>query len=175
MAHLNTTDIQLNVLTYFIELGNTMTMLAQRFIKPYYQGSNLLNYLQPLALLAARFYVAWVFFAAGLTKLKDWDTTLFLFEEEYNVPFISFELAAYLGTAGEIILPIILVLGIASRFGALSLSLVNIVAVVSLAEIAPAALYGHVIWGLLLMQIAVFGGGKLSADYFIEKKLFNKL
>jgi putative oxidoreductase len=67
------------------------------------------------------------------------------------------------------------VLGIASRFGALSLSLVNIVAVVSLAEIAPAALYGHVIWGLLLMQIAVFGGGKLSADYFIEKKLFNKL
>jgi putative oxidoreductase len=151
-----------------------MTTLTQRFIKPYYQGSNLLNYLQPLALLAARFYVAWVFFASGLTKLKDWDTTLFLFEEEYNVPFIPFELAAYLGTAGEIILPIILVLGLASRFGALSLSLVNIIAVVSLAEIAPAALYGHVIWGLLLMQIALFGGGKLSADHLIEKKLFNK-
>jgi putative oxidoreductase len=37
----------------------------------------LINYLQPLALLAARFYVAWFFFAAGMTKVRDWDTTLF--------------------------------------------------------------------------------------------------
>lgn len=149
-----------------------MTTLTQRIIKPYYQVSNLLDYLQPLALLGARFYVAWVFFVSGLTKLNDWDSTLFLFEEEYNVPFIPFELAAYLGTAGELILPIILVLGLASRFGALGLSFVNIIAVVSLAEIAPAALYAHVIWGLLLIQIAIFGGGKLSADYFLEMKLF---
>ncbi|MDX2369638.1 MAG: DoxX family protein [Colwellia sp.] len=151
-----------------------MTTLIQRFIKPYYQASNSLNYLQPIALLAARFYVAWVFFASGLTKLKDWDTTLFLFEEEYSVPLIPFELAAYLGTAGEIILPIILVLGLASRFGALSLSIVNIVAVISLVEIAPAALYAHIIWGLLLMQVAVFGGGKLSVDYLFETKLSNQ-
>jgi len=107
----------------------------------------------------------------GLTKLKDWDTTLFLFEEEYNVPFISFELAAYLGTVGEIFLPIVLVLGIVSRFGALGLSLVNIIAVISLEEIAPAALYGHVIWGLLLLQIILFGAGKLSIDNFIKLKI----
>lgn len=148
-----------------------MTTLTQRFIDPYYQASDLLNYLQPLALLAARLYVAWVFFAAGLTKLKDWDTTLFLFEEEYSVPFIPFELAAYLGTAGEILLPIILVLGLASRLGAIGLSFVNIVAVISLVEIAPAALYAHVIWGLLLLQVVVFGGGKLSVDYLLKKKL----
>lgn len=148
-----------------------MTTLTQRFIDPYYQASDLLNYLQPLALLAARLYVAWVFFAAGLTKLKDWDTTLFLFEEEYSVPFIPFELAAYLGTAGEILLPIILVLGLASRLGAIGLSFVNIVAVISLVEIAPAALYAHVIWGLLLLQVVVFGGGKLSVDYLFKKKL----
>ncbi|PCI52625.1 MAG: hypothetical protein COB45_12195 [Gammaproteobacteria bacterium] len=151
-----------------------MTTLTQRFIAPYYQVSNLLNYLQPLALLASRFYVAWVFFSSGLTKLKDWGTTLFLFEEEYSVPFIPFELAAYLGTAGEILLPIILVLGFASRFGALGLSIVNIIAVISLLEIAPAALYAHVIWGLLLMQVVVFGGGKLSVDYFLKKKLSNE-
>lgn len=148
-----------------------MTTLVQRIIKPYYQASNLLDYLQPLALLAARFYVAWVFFVSGLTKLKDWDTTLFLFEEEYSVPFIPFELAAYLGTAEEIILPIILVLGLASRFGALSLSFVNVIAVISLMEIAPAALYAHVIWGLLLMQITLFGGGKLALDYLFESRL----
>lgn len=148
-----------------------MTTLTQRFIAPYNQASDLLNYLQPLALLAARFYVAWVFFAAGLTKLKDWDTTLFLFEEEYSVPFIPFELAAYLGTAGEILLPIILVLGLASRLGAIGLSFVNIVAVISLVEIAPAAFYAHIIWGLLLMQVVVFGGGKFSVDYLFKKKL----
>ncbi|NQY88897.1 MAG: DoxX family protein [Colwellia sp.] len=148
-----------------------MTTLTQRLIQPYYQTSNFLNYLQPIALLAARFYVAWIFFAAGLTKLRDWDTTLFLFEEEYSVPFIPFELAAYLGTAGEILLPIILVLGLASRFGALGLSIVNIVAVISLVEIAPAALYAHVIWGLLLIQVVVFGGGKLSVDHLFKMKL----
>ena len=148
-----------------------MTTFTQRFVQPYYQTSNMINYLQPLALLAARFYVAWVFFAAGLTKLKDWDTTLFLFEEEYSVPFIPFELAAYLGTAGELILPIVLVLGLASRLGALGLSLVNIVAVVSLAEIAPAALYGHVIWGLLLLQVVLFGGGKIAMDEWFKSKM----
>jgi putative oxidoreductase len=148
-----------------------MTTLTKRFTETYYEVSNLLNYLQPLALLAARFYVAWVFFVSGLTKLRDWDSTLFLFEEEYNVPFIPFELAAYLGTAGEIILPILLVLGVASRFGALSLSFVNVIAVVSLAEIAPAALYMHVIWGLLLIQIVIFGAGRFSTDYLVETKL----
>ncbi len=148
-----------------------MTTFTQRIVQPYYQTSNLINYLQPVALLAARLYVAWVFFAAGLTKLRDWDTTLFLFEEEYSVPFIPFELAAFLGTAGEILLPIILVLGLASRFGALGLSVVNIVAVISLAEIAPAALYAHVIWGLLLLQIVLFGAGKLSLDHFLKAKL----
>jgi len=151
-----------------------MTTLTQRIIQPYNQSSKLLNYLQPLALLAARFYVAWVFFAAGLTKLRDWDTTLFLFEEEYSVPFIPFELAAYLGTAGEIILPVLLVLGLASRIGALGLSFVNVVAVISLAEIAPAALYAHVIWGLLLLQVILFGAGKLSIDHLVKTKFTNQ-
>ena len=148
-----------------------MTTITQRFIQPYSQTSQLLNYLQPIALLSARLYVAWVFFAAGLTKLRDWDSTLFLFEEEYNVPFIPFELAAYLGTAGELILPVLLVLGIASRFSALGLTVVNIVAVISLAEIAPAALYSHVIWGLLLLQVVLFGAGKLSVDNLLKIKL----
>jgi len=152
-----------------------MMTIIQRFVQPYRQVSSLINYLQPVGLLAARLYVAWVFFAAGLTKLRDWDTTLFLFEEEYSVPFIPFELAAYLGTAGEILLPIILVFGIASRFGALGLSALNVVAVISLAEIAPAALYGHVIWGLLLMQVVLFGAGKFSVDDLVKSKLTNKI
>jgi putative oxidoreductase len=148
-----------------------MTKFTQRIIQAYRQTSQLLNYLQPFALLSARLYVAWVFFAAGLTKLRDWDSTLFLFEEEYSVPFIPFELAAYLGTAGELILPVLLVLGIASRFSALGLSVVNIVAVISLSEITPAALYSHVIWGLLLLQIVLFSAGKLSLDNVFKTTL----
>ncbi|MGC3837095.1 DoxX family protein [Moritella viscosa] len=96
--------------------------------------------LEPVALLAARFYVGWAFFSSGLTKLNNWDSTLFLFEEEYHVPLLPYELAAYLGTAAEIILPLLLMAGLASRFSALGLFFVNIVAVISLEDIAAAAL-----------------------------------
>ena len=151
------------------------TTIIQRLIQPYTKVTQLINSLQPVALLAARLYVAWVFFAAGLTKIKDWDSTLFLFEEEYHVPFIPFELAAYLGTAGEIVLPILLVLGLAGRFSALGLSFINIIAVISLAEIAPAALYLHILWGVLLLQILLFSSDKISVDKLIAIKLKNRL
>ena len=97
-----------------------------------------LDLAQPPAALAARAYVAWVFFASGLTKLRDWETTVFLFTEEYHVPLLSPTAAALSGTAGELVLPVLLVLGLAGRFAALGLSVVNVVAVISLAEIAPA-------------------------------------
>jgi putative oxidoreductase len=129
------------------------------------------NLLQPLALLAARIYVGWVFFSSGLTKLRDWESTLFLFEEEYAVPFINFELAAWLGTAGELVLPMLLVLGLGGRFAAAGLSVVNIIAVVSLEAIAPAAYTLHVMWGGLLLQIILWGPGALSIDRVLKYKL----
>lgn len=117
--------------------------------------------------LLARLYIAKIFFLAGLTKVQDWDTTLFLFEEEYQVPLIPFELAAYLGTVGELVLPVLLVLGFFTRFTALGLFTVNYVAVISLVEIAPAALYLHYIWGILLVQLIVYGAGVASIDGFM--------
>ena len=117
--------------------------------------------------LLARLYIAKIFFLAGLTKVQDWDTTLFLFEEEYHVPLIPFELAAYLGTVGELVLPVLLVLGFFTRFTALGLFIVNYVAVISLVEIAPAALYLHYIWGILLVQLIVYGAGVASIDGFM--------
>lgn len=148
-----------------------MSVSIQHIVRLYQSVSNRLNFMQPIALLAARLYVAWVFFTAGLTKLVDWNSTLFLFEEEYHVPFIPFELAAYLGTAGEIIFPVLLALGVVSRGGALGLTIVNIVAVVSLDEIAPAAFNAHVIWGVLLAQIILFGAGKISLDHWLAKRV----
>jgi putative oxidoreductase len=69
-----------------------------------------------------------------------------------------------MGTAGELVLPVLLVLGLGGRFAALGLSVVNVVAVVSLMDIAPAALQQHITWGVLLGGLVVYGAGKWSAD-----------
>ncbi len=128
---------------------------------------------QPLAQLAARLYVAQVFFASGLTKIRDWETTLALFEDEYRVPLLSPALAALLGTAGELVLPVLLVLGLAGRFAAAGLFVVNAVAVISLAEIAPAALQQHQFWGSLLVALVLWGPGRWSLDRWIAPRLLS--
>lgn len=119
---------------------------------------------RPLAALVARAYLAQVFFLSGLTKVRDWETTLLLFTEEYKVPMLSPEVAAVMGTAGELVLPVLLLFGLAGRFAALGLSVVNVVAVLSLADIAPAALQQHITWGVLLAALAIYGVGKWSID-----------
>jgi putative oxidoreductase len=119
---------------------------------------------QPLAQLAARGYVGQAFFLSGLTKLRDWDTTLALFADEYHVPLLPPDVAAVAGTTGEMALPVLLVLGLAGRFAAAGLSVVNVVAVLSLAEIAPAALQQHVFWGSLLVGLVLWGPGRWSLD-----------
>jgi len=109
-----------------------------------------LDALQAPAALLARLYVAQAFFASGLTKLRDWDTTLALFMDEYMVPVLPTGVAAVMGTTGELVLPVLLV--------------VNVIAVVSLSEIAPAALQQHLTWGVTLVALAVYGPGKWSVD-----------
>lgn len=138
-------------------------------------GIRTLNALQPLAQLAARLYVANVFFASGLTKIRDWDTTLALFMDEYKVPVLSPHVAALMGTTGELALPVLLALGLGSRFAALGLSVVNVLAVMSLSDIAPAALQGHILWGALLVGVAVFGPGGWALDRWIERLIFKPL
>ena len=126
--------------------------------------TTVLDHARPVAALMARAYLAQVFFLSGLTKLRDWETTLLLFTEEYRVPLLSPGMAAVMGTAGELVLPVLLLFGLAGRFAALGLSVVNAVAVISLAEIAPAALQQHITWGVLLAALALYGRGKWSID-----------
>ena len=130
-----------------------------------------LEALQPAAALAARIYVGQVFFLSGLTKLRDWGTTVALFTDEYKVPLLPPELAAAMGTAGELVLPVLLVLGLGGRFAALGLFVVNAVAVVSLQEIAPAAFQQHVFWGSLLAGVAIFGPGRWSLERLVWPRL----
>ena len=127
--------------------------------------------LRPLAQLAARVYVASVFFRSGLTKLRDWDTTLALFSDEYHVPLLNPTVAAFMGTGAELALPVLLAAGLFGRFGAAGLSVLNVVAVLSLADIPEAALMGHVFWGSLLAALLLWGPGRLSVDHFLMPRL----
>jgi putative oxidoreductase len=130
------------------------TPLLHRGLTLWNNFTAILDSARPLAALAARLYLAQVFFLSGLTKLRDWETTLLLFTEEYRVPLLSPPAAAVMGTAGELV----------RRFAALGLSVVNVVAVVSLAEIAPAALQQHITWGVLLAALTLYGVGRWSLD-----------
>ena len=60
--------------------------------------------LAPIADLLARVYIAKVFFDSGWSKITDWKTTLYLFQHEYSVPLMSPEVAAWMGTGGELVL-----------------------------------------------------------------------
>jgi putative oxidoreductase len=143
----------------------------QRAIRLWGLLSGALDSLQPLAALAARIYVAQAFFLSGLTKISDWDTTLALFADEYHVPLLPTPLAAVMGTTGELALPVLLVLGLGGRFAALGLFVVNAVAVISLQEIAPAALQQHIFWGSLLAGLAIYGPGSWSLERLVWPRL----
>lgn len=134
-----------------------------------------LDHLQPAAALLARLYIAQVFFLSGLTKLRDWGTTVALFTDEYHVPLLPPAIAAVLGTAGEMVLPVLLVLGMGGRFSALGLFVVNAVAVISLSEIAPAAMQQHVFWGSLLAGLAIYGLGPWSLDRWAAPAVARRL
>lgn len=122
-------------------------------------------FFKPLLLLGFRLYVAKVFLFSGLTKIQSWSTTLDLFRYEYAVPLLSAEVAAWLGTAAELILPVFLALGLLTRPAALALFIFNIVAATSYPDISPAGEWQHILWGALLAVIVVFGPEKISLDY----------
>ena len=152
-------------------MNTTDTSPLQKVLGLWSRLSAALNTLQPAAALAARLYVGQVFFLSGLTKLRDWETTVALFTDEYKVPLLPPAMAAFMGTAGELVLPVLLVLGLGGRFAALGLSVVNAVAVIALSEIAPAALQQHVFWGALLAALAIYGPGAWSLERMVWPRL----
>ncbi|HEU0204591.1 MAG TPA: DoxX family protein, partial [Burkholderiaceae bacterium] len=107
------------------------------------------------------------------TKIQSWDTTLLLFENEYQVPFLSPETAALLGTGAELVLPVLLALGLGSRFAAFALFVFNIVAVISYPELEGIGIEQHQVWGILLLVTLLHGPGKLSLDALIGR-FFNR-
>jgi len=126
--------------------------------------------LQDVFLLALRLWVAWVFINAGLMKFNNWDSTLFLFEYEYQVPLIPWQLAAYMGTAAEVILPVFVAIGLITRPMALALFGFNIVAVISYPAIWANGFLDHQLWGLMMLVVVFYGAGRWSADQLFSHK-----
>lgn len=137
--------------------------------------ARLLDPLRAPLLAVARLWVAWQFLKSGWLKITSWENTLFLFSEEYHVPLLPPTLAAIAGTVGELVFPVLLIAGLAGRVSALGLSAVNVMAVVAyahvlLAEGFEAALGDHVLWGVVLLVLAVAGPGSLSLDTLLARR-----
>lgn len=129
-----------------------------------------LAFVAPLVDLGLRLYVAWVFFKSGLVKIQSWESTLALFEYEYAVPLLPPDSAAYLGTAAELGLPVLVALGLFGPLGALALFLFNVMAVVSYPDLSEVGLQNHLYWGMLLAFLAVHGPGRLSVDTWLFRE-----
>ncbi|MGH8799466.1 MAG: DoxX family protein [Casimicrobiaceae bacterium] len=144
--------------------------VPNRLARLYCRFSRLAARLQPLFALALRVYVARVFLLSGLTKIHDWSVTLALFENEYHVPVLSPAAAAALGTATELSMPVLVVLGLATRLAAGVLFVFNIVAVVSYPDLLDIAVKDHVLWGLMLLVLLVYGAGPIAADRWLASR-----
>lgn len=131
------------------------------------------RFTEPLVLLLVRVYMWKVFYYSGKSKFDnylndDWDSTLFLFEEVHPVPFIPAELAAIMGTAGELGLAILLLVGLFGRFAAFGL--IAMTAVIEFSFQYNDADYttdpSHIMWALLLAIVVSRGSGMFSIDRF---------
>ena len=135
---------------------------------------------KPLLTFGFRFYLAYVFFKSGLTKVDDTfkvtDSAISLMAD-FKVPFLPVDVATYLAAYAELILPILLVIGFLSRPAALALFILNAVAAYALAHSEYASVVGnwqHILWGTMIAVIFAFGPGKVSIDSWISNKLYGK-
>ena len=125
----------------------------------------------PLLDLSFRLYLGWAFFKSGMLRAKDyfngsWDTQVFLFEMEHPVPGLDASLAAPVTTIAELALPVLVSLGLFSRFGAAGLFVMALVIQLTYQEN-----YQHILWMALAASIFIKGPGPLSVDNLMVKWL----
>ncbi|MFM5753688.1 DoxX family protein [Aeromonas veronii] len=145
-------------------------MMANKWLALASSSGDLPRWSSAGVLLLARLWVASVFFTSGWLKLTVWDSTLYLFESEYQVPLLPWLWAAYLGTATELLLPLFLLAGLFTRPAALLLFGFNIMAVISYPTLWAGGFYDHQLWGWMLLTLIIWGGGVLSLDYWLTRR-----
>lgn len=134
--------------------------------------------------LLARFSIAAVFWKSGQTKVEGFavdlvaghvelgiphlsSSALDLFRDEYKLPLIPPEIAAPLAATAEHVLPLLLLLGLATRLSALGL--LGMTAVIEI-FIYPDAYPTHGVWASVLLYLAMRGGGPIALDRLLAKK-----
>jgi len=123
----------------------------------------------PYSVLAVplRLAVATVFWNSGMTKLADWSAALALFSDEYKVPLLPPEVAAYLAVSIELATPVLLVLGLFTRGAALVLLGMTIFIEVF---VYPLAWPTHIQWAAMLLVLLCRGPGALSLDRLLWRR-----
>ncbi len=111
----------------------------------------------------ARIGIGTTFFRSGMLKLEGWadGNTLTLFREEYRLPLIPPEIAAYMATAAELTLPILIFAGLLTRFAAAGLLMMTLVIEIF---VYPNAFDTHGVWAVSLLFLMKYGAGALSVD-----------
>ena len=123
-----------------------------------------------LVALAARIFPAAVFWQSGQTKLEGWhlsDNAIYLFREEYKLPLIDPVIAAHLAAFAEHFFPILLVLGLATRFAALALLGMTLVIEIF---VYPGAWPTHGTWAVCFLILIARGAGAWSLDHVIKAR-----
>lgn len=120
--------------------------------------------------LAARVFPAAVFWYSGQTKVDGWklkDSAIALFEQEYQLPLIDPTVAAYLAASAEHFFPVLLVVGLATRFSALAL--LTMTAVIEI-FVYPHAWPTHGVWAACFLILIARGPGAISLDHLIARR-----
>jgi putative oxidoreductase len=127
----------------------------------------------PYALLALplRFAVATVFWNSAMTKLANWETAVSLFADEYKVPVLAPDIAAYMAASIELTTPVLLVLGLLTRLAALVLLAMTMVIEVF---VYPQAWPTHIQWAAMLLILLCRGAGALSIDHLLWRRFGNR-
>jgi putative oxidoreductase len=115
-----------------------------------------------------RLAVATVFWNSAMTKLDDWNAAVTLFAEEYKVPLLPPEVAAYIAVSVELSMPVLLVLGLLTR--AAALVLLGMTTVIEV-FVYPQAWPTHIQWAAMLLVLLCRGPGALSLDHLLWRRL----
>ena len=123
----------------------------------------------PYTLLAIplRIAVATVFWNSAMSKLANWATAIELFREEYKVPFLPPEIAAYMAVSIELTAPVLLMLGLATR--PVALILLGMTSVIEI-FVYPQAWPTHIQWAAMLLVLLCRGSGAWSLDHLLWQR-----
>lgn len=147
----------------------TLPVAAPAWRRLYVEARRLLERV-PFSLLqlGMRVAIGFVFFNAGLLKLRSWDFAVKLFAQEYRLPLLPPELAAGLAMTVELSMPVLLFAGLATRFATLPLLGMTLV-IVTL--VYPGSWVESLLWASILLTLLTRGAGVISLDYLIERWL----